>query len=250
MADQSLTQPGALDEVVVQCRRTDKGLLPKFRGGSRTILRWARFVLLGDRLSMPELADFAVGNHLFWAKQIRGELAALGQIIANLRPECALEIGTCHGGTLFFLTRLASSKATIVSVDLPGGEFGGGYSATRQWFYQRFGRHGQRLHLLRGNSHSDSMLESVKTTLKGRALDYLFIDGDHTYEGVKRDFELYASLVRSGGIIALHDVAQHSSETGCEVSRLWNEIKCECRHTEIIENPTQGWAGIGVLYVE
>jgi hypothetical protein len=42
-----------------------------------------------------------------------------------------LEIGTARGGTLFFLTRLASPHATIVSVDLPGGPFGGGYPRRR-----------------------------------------------------------------------------------------------------------------------
>jgi hypothetical protein len=34
----------------------------------------------------------------------------------------------------------------------------------------------------------------------------LFIDGDHTYEGVRRDFEMYSPLVRKGGIIAFHDI--------------------------------------------
>lgn len=36
-------------------------------------------------------------------------------------------------------------------------------------------------------------------------IDYLHIDADHSYEGVKRDFELYSTLVREGGIISIHD---------------------------------------------
>ena len=35
------------------------------------------------------------------------------------------------------------------------------------------------------------------------AIDFLFLDGDHSYEGVRRDFENYAPLVRPGGIVAL-----------------------------------------------
>lgn len=81
-------------------------------------------------------------------------------------------------------------------------------------------------------------------------LDYLFIDGDHKYEGVKRDFELYAPLVRKGGLIALHDIAEHPPTAGCEVSQFWNEIKGRYRHLEMIANRQQGWAGIGVLYVD
>ena len=35
--------------------------------------------------------------------------------------------------------------------------------------------------------------------------NYLFIDGDHSYEGVKRDFENYIDLVQSGGLIIFDD---------------------------------------------
>jgi hypothetical protein len=37
-------------------------------------------------------------------------------------------------------------------------------------------------------------------------LDFVFIDGDHTYEGVKRDIEAWAPKVRDGGIVAGHDI--------------------------------------------
>jgi 2-keto-3-deoxy-L-rhamnonate aldolase RhmA len=39
----------------------------------------------------------------------------------------------------------------------------------------------------------------VKEVLGGQPLDYLFIDGDHTYEGVRKDFEMYGPLVRAAG---------------------------------------------------
>ncbi len=35
-------------------------------------------------------------------------------------------------------------------------------------------------------------------------IDVLFIDGDHTYEGVKKDFELYSNLLSENGIIVIH----------------------------------------------
>ncbi|MCS7366302.1 MAG: class I SAM-dependent methyltransferase [archaeon YNP-WB-062] len=67
-------------------------------------------------------------------------------------------------------------------------------------------------------------------------MDFLFIDGDHTYEGVKKDFEMYSPLVRGGGIIAFHDIVQHPPETGCEVSGFWNEIKLRYKYREIVED--------------
>lgn len=36
-------------------------------------------------------------------------------------------------------------------------------------------------------------------------IDFLFIDGDHSYEGVKKDFELYSKLLTEHGVIVIHD---------------------------------------------
>jgi len=38
-----------------------------------------------------------------------------------------------------------------------------------------------------------------------RCFDFIFIDGDHTYDAVRKDFELYFSKVKSGGYIFMHD---------------------------------------------
>jgi predicted O-methyltransferase YrrM len=92
-------------------------------------------------------------------------------------------------------------------------------------------------------------LKEVERILGGEKVDFLFVDGDHTYEGVKRDFEMYSPLVRKGGIIAFHDICLHPPETRCEVSKFWNEIKHGYKYVEIVEDWSQKWAGIGVLYV-
>jgi len=44
-------------------------------------------------------------------------------------------------------------------------------------------------------------------------IDFLFIDGDHSYEGVKSDFELYSNLLSPKGIIVLHDTDPLYEET-------------------------------------
>jgi cephalosporin hydroxylase len=198
---------------------------------------------------VPGLVNFVCGDHFFSAAQVARELVALGEILAVRRPEGALEIGTARGGTLLFLCRLANPQATIISVDLPRGNLGG-YRRAQGWLYKRFARRKQRLQLLQGDSHSSDMLDKVKAALSGQELSYLFIDGDHTYEGVKQDFELYAPLVRKGGVIAIHDITEHPAARGCDVSQFWNQVRQQYRHTEIISDRQQGWAGIGVLYVD
>ncbi len=84
----------------------------------------------------------------------------------------------------------------------------------------------------------------------GRPLDYLFIDGDHRYEGVKKDFEMYSPLVKKGGVIAVSDIVEGNEERAGGVPQFWREIKSGYRHQELIEDPEQGGHGIGVLYVD
>jgi hypothetical protein len=44
-------------------------------------------------------------------------------------------------------------------------------------------------------------------------IDYLHIDGEHSYEGVKKDFELYSTIMSENGIITIHDTDQNYHDT-------------------------------------
>ncbi|MGD0123750.1 MAG: class I SAM-dependent methyltransferase [Terriglobia bacterium] len=204
-----------------------------------------RYLLAGSRRGVQGVIDLVLGNHSFRAGQVAEELRGLGEIVASRPPQRALEIGTADGGTLLFLTRLAAPRATIVSVDLPEG-----YDGLRAWFYKRFARRNQQLLLVRGDSHNSKTLDRVNDALMGQQVDYLFIDGDHSYEGVKRDFEMYTPVVRKGGLIAFHDIVDGVPELVGGVPRFWREIKSQFRHIELIKEPHQGGYGIGVLYVD
>jgi predicted O-methyltransferase YrrM len=181
--------------------------------------------------------------------QVKSELHNLCEVLKRLKPSTVLEIGTANGGTLFCFTKLAPDAAEIISIDLPRGAFGGGYPKWKESIYESFKESGQKFSLLREDSHKQKTLEKLKDILGGRMVDFLFIDGDHTYEGVKKDFELYSSLVRKGGIIAFHDIAIHPENVGCFVNLFWDEIKKSYRYEEFIEDRNQGWGGIGVLFV-
>lgn len=82
-------------------------------------------------------------------------------------------------------------------------------------------------------------------------MDFLFIDGDHTYEGVKKDYELYSGLVRPGGMIGFHDIVDRPEQPNIRVCQFWNELKRDHRHTEFIETSDQRRKiGIGLIYVD
>lgn len=212
---------------------------------------WSQYLMSGRHGGLEEMIEFLFGSYFFTPKQDRVEMTALGEILEERRPERVLELGTGHGGTLFFLTRLASPRATIVSIDLPESKFSSnGYSPERQWFYERFRRRKQRLQLLRANSHLPWMPNRVKTAFSGQSIDFLLLDGDHRYAGIKEDFETYAPLVRKGGLIAIHDIKEGKREVVGGVPEFWRAIKTKYRYSEITNDSVKSGAGIGLLYVD
>ena len=180
-------------------------------------------------------------------KQVPEEIAVLFRLVQSMHPKYICEIGTLRGGTLYMWCRAANQKATLISIDLPGSLY---YTENRIKFYRQFGSDNQRLVFLASDSHLSETVAKVKAELEGNALDFLFIDGDHTYEGVKADFEMYSPLVRPGGVIALHDIMPRPGDPTIEVYRLWGELKQSYEHEEIIRS-RDGYPdlGIGVIWL-
>jgi predicted O-methyltransferase YrrM len=174
------------------------------------------------------------------------ELKELVEEIQSMNPTRIMEIGTANGGTFYTWNRSFDSLELAVSLDLPGGQFGGGYSKKQANFFKNFSD--VKKEFIRTDSHSKKTKENISNVLDGKKLDFLFIDGDHTYEGVKQDFEMYKDFVREGGIIAFHDIVDHPDNPDCNVDRFWNELKEQYETEEIIEKEDQTWAGIGILY--
>lgn len=154
------------------------------------------------------------------------------------------EIGTALGGTLYQLIQVADDNAEIVSIDLPGGKFGGEYGQPDVKLMTSWLRNGQQLHIIRNDSKGYVTVNKVREILAGRKFDFLFIDGDHSYEGVKADFEIYKEF--AGDLVVFHDIAEHNRED-VGVRKFWKELQGD--KTECIHNEKQGWAGIGFLKV-
>lgn len=190
---------------------------------------------------------FKDSNNYFASVQVESEINSLLELIVKNSPKIIMEIGTAFGGTLFLLSKVAISNATIISIDLPGGEFGAGYPWWKIPLFKAFKKKGQFIYLIRGDSHSTVVFNKIREILGNRGIDFLFIDGDHTYKGVKSDFLTYSKLVKNGGLIAFHDIIPNIQMPACQVHIFWNEIKGHYKNYEFIENFASPTPGIGVI---
>ena len=186
------------------------------------------------------------------AAQKPPELEQMVMLLLERAPAIVMEIGTMDGGTLSAWCDCATDDALIVSVDLPGGPWGGGYNSHRRAAIEGFAKPGQRLVLIEGDSRAPETRERVLWELDDRELDFLFIDGDHSYQGVGSDFAIYGALVRHGGLAALHDVLPHPQEQTVEVDRFWAELKerFDLVHEFCVDGHERTWGpwgGIGVV---
>ncbi len=108
---------------------------------------------------------------------------------------------------------------------MPDGQFGGGYDKERIKFFREFSsdRPATELFFIRGDSKSDSAIAQLKDILGNNTIDFLYIDGDHTYDGIKKDFEIYSQFMSTNGLIGLYDINTHKE--GYVVHKYWEEIK-------------------------
>jgi predicted O-methyltransferase YrrM len=197
----------------------------------------------GNPEALVELAfSFSFGPISAQPAQVPVEIEELVRLVKQLAPQRVLEIGTANGGTLFLFARVAADRATIVSLDIRR------FDATRRFFYRSFARRRQRVIPLQADSQTEATVTLVRELFSGQPLDMVFIDGDHSYEGVRRDFELYAPLVRAGGLVALHDIVHGAEELVGGVPQFWEELReSATTYQEIVADWNQGGWGLGIV---
>jgi predicted O-methyltransferase YrrM len=166
------------------------------------------------------------------------ELEELVRIFDYHGPARVLEIGCWDGGTLQHW--LQNSDTVVVIDNLMRRE--------NDWY--AWARYAETdLYTIKGFSQSE---DCIRDAARHAPYDFLFIDGDHTYDSVRRDWDNYSPMVREGGIIALHDILPRA---GYGVSQLWEQITSleGVRYMTICQNQVmpgnEGRCGIGVVFV-
>lgn len=147
------------------------------------------------------------------------ELDYLLELYKKVRPQACLEIGQQFGGTLYYLIKLADKDCKIVGIDIC-------YDNIQKVGFKSLDINTENLTFINGHSDSDDTYEQVCDI--STEYNFIFIDGDHSYEGVKRDYERYGGLV-TNGVIVIHDVhlGQDQIEQKWGVYYYWQELSKE-----------------------
>lgn len=127
-------------------------------------------------------------------------------------PMTAVEVGTAEG--LFSRDLLIEGIEKLFSVDnwaTIEGQLGDAGSA-QNWHYSNY-RNAAKL--LTPFGDKSIMLQGLSNEMakyiEDNTLGLVYIDCDHSYEGVKSDIENYYPKLVNGGIMAFHDVLTYES---------------------------------------
>jgi len=152
------------------------------------------------------------------------EAAYLFSLTRELGPATIVEIGRYKGGSTVLLAAAMDSESHLYSYDLhvklqyevSGGEL----DAETVAALARYGL-AERVHLI--------VADSTTASPPAQQCDLVFVDGDHTYSGVRGDYENWRPFVRPGGHLLFQDAAALRLFTSWEegVARLVAEIESE-----------------------
>lgn len=172
----------------------------------RPDLDWAEFLRIARHFKQDDMGSLVERGYLF---QLASDLPANAQVV---------EVGSWMGAsTCFIAGGLKGEAARILAVDNFQGLSTCGEDAA--WYNRHFRKLGANstLEIFRENFASlgftprsepvvsDSLAAARKLEAKRGTIDFIFIDGDHSYAACRADIEAWTPFVRRGGVIAFHD---------------------------------------------
>lgn len=181
------------------------------------------------------------------ASQNEHELSAFIRHLIGNNVKSYLEIGARHGDTFHRVMTALGRDVRGIAVDMPGGLWGKAssvdalHAAINDLSHRGF----KDVHVILGDSTHAEIIRQCKNF---GPFDAILIDGDHTLEGVTKDWNNYKTMSR---IIAFHDIvgvsqSEKTHGNAVEVPTLWQSI-CndhEWATTEFIDSGST--MGIGV----
>jgi predicted O-methyltransferase YrrM len=178
----------------------------------------------------PSLVEWPVVQALYHFVKWRLGLAAADRWMMPEEGACLLrhaagrkrlaEIGVWEGGTTSRLREVMAHGATLVAIDpFPPGRLGISYQKLIAASEVGAVRNGTVVWL------RQTGVEAARAPcVLAAPFDFVFVDADHTYEGLRGDWEGWSPLIESGGIIALHDSLMPEGHSDAGSIQYSNEV--------------------------
>jgi len=154
----------------------------------------------------------------------------LNILVNLLNIKTYLEIGVHNGASMSYVVRQNKNPIDCYGIDLFSHKLKR-YQPDRislkraKSNIQANNTSNSKINIIQGNSTSQDTISQINHM----QIDLLFIDGDHSYMGVKQDFENYIGLVKSDGIIVFDDC----SRSWPGVKRFTNELSANIQLEKI-----------------
>lgn len=154
------------------------------------------------------------------------EFGRFWDFLAAQRPKRVLEIGSLLGGTLWYWMNMPS-VATLFTIDLPTQypEIKEQAEEIRPKWKKWADQVGVNFRDFSVSSQDPGIFAEVGAATAGLKFDFIFIDGDHTYDGVRNDFNRWGLMLRSGGVVAFHDTVKTPERCEPGVVKFVEELK-------------------------
>jgi predicted O-methyltransferase YrrM len=174
--------------------------------------------------------------------QYKPEIDEFIEIMTAADCRSYLEVGCLYGDTLHYVGTRLPAGSRIVALDFPG-QAGGRFRDTERFLRRAakdLKKRGYDVHVIIGDSHKPEMIESAR---KLSPYDAVFIDGDHSIDGVRKDWQDYGPM---GSIIGFHDICRQSQKYQDGVKALYDGLAKTHRHKTLTIGDTR--RGIGVIW--
>ena len=138
----------------------------------------------------------------------------------------AVEIGSYCGKSACYIGQACKENGTyLVTIDHHRGseeqQFGEEYFDPEEYDYEN-NRVDTLPTLIKNiakyelNTHIKAIVDNSKSASKKiqSEIDFLFIDGSHTFESARNDYESWKNKIRTGGILSIHDIYDSELEGG------------------------------------
>lgn len=163
-------------------------------------------------------------------------------LVSELKPKTFVELGVENGHSFFNISESMhkiNSQSKCFAVDSwLGDDFTSKYS---EEVYNGVVRINQEI-FKNQNILLRMQFDTALSEFADKSIDILHIDGSHTYQDVKKDFQEWLPKVSYDGIILIHDIQVRDPEFG--VYDFWQEITQSFRHIEFFHG-----FGLGVVFV-